>query len=184
MYSRGEYGGLHRCQRSISLCFYFISWEGRVSQMLVSKTNSKQVTEKRKKCQDRVVQSIIDIRDEYIKWPTEKERNQSAKQIEQEFLLTNCIGLMDGTLLPLGITPSCSDAAYCNGRKFPYSLTLCVINDDKHKIRAYFSGFSGSTQDNQVWRNMLQNQKAGDFLVHSSTPCMILLSNQVTNSYI
>ncbi|KAL7520303.1 hypothetical protein ACHAWX_005032 [Stephanocyclus meneghinianus] len=70
---------------------------------------------------------------------------------------------MDGTLLPLGIAPSCSDAADYSGRKFPYSLTVCVINDDKRKIRAYLSGFPGSTHDNRVWRNMIQNQKAGDF---------------------
>eukprot|EP00804_Cyclotella_cryptica_P018902 CCRYP_006432-RA/>CCRYP_006432-RA protein AED:0.22 eAED:0.22 QI:0/-1/0/1/-1/1/1/0/257 len=97
------------------------------------------------KCRDRVVQSLIDIRNEYIKWPTENERKQIAQRVEQEFLLPNCIGLMDGTLLPLGIAPSCSDAADYSGRKFPYSLTVCVINDDKRKIRAYLSGFPGST---------------------------------------
>ena len=34
------------------------------------------------KCRDRVVQSLIDIRDEYIKWPTENERKQIALWIE------------------------------------------------------------------------------------------------------
>ncbi len=104
------------------------------------------------KCRDRVVQSLIDIRDEYIKWPTENERKQIAQRIEREFLLPNCIGLMDGTLIPLGIAPSCSDAADYSGKKLTYSLTVCVINDDKRKIRAYLSGFPGSTHDNQVWR--------------------------------
>eukprot|EP00804_Cyclotella_cryptica_P005843 CCRYP_000136-RC/>CCRYP_000136-RC protein AED:0.24 eAED:0.23 QI:0/-1/0/1/-1/1/1/0/245 len=70
---------------------------------------------------------------------------------------------MDGTLLPLGIAPSCCDAVDYSGRKFPYSLTVCVINDDKRKIRAYLSGFPGFTHDNRVWRNMIQNQKAQDF---------------------
>ena len=71
------------------------------------------------KCRGRVVQSLIDIRDEYIKWPTENEWKQIAQRIEREFLLPNCIGLMDGTLLPLGIAPSCSNAADYSGTKFP-----------------------------------------------------------------
>ena len=33
---------------------------------------------------------------------------------------------MDGTLLRLGIAPSCSDAADYSGRKFLYSLTVCA----------------------------------------------------------
>jgi len=133
-----------------------------------------------KKCQDRVVQSLMDIRNENIKWLTENERKQIAQRTEREYLLPNCISLMDGTLLPLGSAPSCSDAAGYSGRKFPYSLTVCVINDDKRNIRAYLSDFPGSTHDNWVWRNMIQNQKAGDFLVHSSMSSVILLLNHVT----
>eukprot|EP00804_Cyclotella_cryptica_P017405 CCRYP_016634-RA/>CCRYP_016634-RA protein AED:0.35 eAED:0.35 QI:0/0/0/1/0/0/2/0/91 len=66
------------------------------------------------------------------------------------------------------------------GRKFPYFLMVCVNNDDKRKIHAYLSGFPGSTHDNRVWRNMIQNQKSSNFLVLSSTSCVILLLNQGT----
>ena len=46
-----------------------------------------------------------------------------------------------------------------------YSLTVLVINDDKRKIRAYLSGYPGSTHDNRLWRNMKQNQKSEDYFL-------------------
>ena len=65
---------------------------------------------------------------------------------------------MDGTLLPLALEPASDDAADYHGRKFPYSLTVLVINDDKRRIRAYLAGFPGSTHDNRLWRNMKQDK--------------------------
>jgi hypothetical protein len=58
----------------------------------------------------------------------------SAKKYEKSFHFPNCIGLMDGTLLPMALEPSSEDAADYHGRKFPYSLTVLVINDDKQRI--------------------------------------------------
>lgn len=108
----------------------------------------------------RVVQALGDLRKQYIKWPDESERKEIANCIEKQFLLPNCLGLMDGTLLPLGIAPISDDSADYHGHKFPYALTVLVINDDKRRIRAYLSGYPGSTHDNRLWRNMKQNQQA------------------------
>jgi hypothetical protein len=106
----------------------------------------------------RVVQALGDLRKQYIKWPDESERKEIANC--KQFLLPNCLGLMDGTLLPLGIAPISDDSADYHGHKFPYALTVLVINDDKRRIRAYLSGYPGSTHDNRLWRNMKQNQQA------------------------
>ena len=57
---------------------------------------------------------------------------------------------MDGTLLPLALEPASDNAADYHGRKFPYSLTVLVINDDKQRIRAYLTGFPGSTHDKRL----------------------------------
>jgi hypothetical protein len=79
--------------------------------------------------------------------------------------------MMDGTLLELGTTPHCDDKADYSGRKFRYSLTVNVINDDKRRIRAYLSGYPGTTHDNRVWRNMVEFQGSdvyfsqGEYLV-------------------
>jgi hypothetical protein len=69
----------------------------------------------------------------YITWPDENERKTIAKRIEKKFFLPNAVSLMDGTLLPLGIAPSCDDAADYHGRKYAYSLTVNVINDG-HRV--------------------------------------------------
>ena len=115
------------------------------------------------KARERVVKALNDLRHQYITWPDEEERKQIARRIEKEFHLPNCVGFMDGTLLPLGIAPSSDDAADYHGRKFQYSLTVLVINDDKRRIRAYLSGYPGSTHDNRLWRNMKQNQKSDQY---------------------
>jgi len=64
------------------------------------------------------VQSLINIREEFIKWLADNERKQIAQKIEWDFLLPNCIGLMDGTISPLEIAPCCNDAADYSGWKF------------------------------------------------------------------
>jgi hypothetical protein len=44
-----------------------------------------------------------------------------------------------------------------HGRKYAYSLTINVINDDHRRIHAYVAGFPGSTHDNRVWKHMKQH---------------------------
>jgi hypothetical protein len=111
----------------------------------------------------RVVKALNDLRDKYLFWPDNSERKAIAKRIEKKFFFPNCVSMMDGTLLPLAITPSCDDAADYNGRKFAYSLTVNVINDDKRRIRAYLAGFPGSTHDNRVWKHMQHYQRHGEY---------------------
>ena len=135
VFKRGARGPVQApVKHQLMLLLHFLGKEGESN---ASQRNQFKVSYgASEKCQDRVVQSLIDIREEFIKWASDNEIKQIALWIEQDFLLPNCIGLMDGTLVPLGIAPSCSDAADYSGRKFPYSLTVCVINDDKQKIRA------------------------------------------------
>ena len=70
---------------------------------------------------------------------------------------------MDGTLLPLAFDPLSDDAEVYHGRKFPYSLTVLVISDDKQRIRAYLAGYPGSTHDNRLWWKMKQNKYSDKF---------------------
>jgi hypothetical protein len=113
---------------------------------------------------DRCVVALNSLRSKYITWPDENERKTMAKMIEKKFFLPNVVSLMDGTLRPLGIAPSCGDAADYHGRKCAYSLTVNVINDDHRRIRAYLAGFPGSAHDNRVWKHMKQHQRSNQFL--------------------
>ncbi|KAL9183012.1 hypothetical protein ACHAXT_004799 [Thalassiosira profunda] len=115
------------------------------------------------KSRKRVVKALVSMRDQYIVWPDEQERKEIAARLEKAFTFPHCVGLMDGTLVELAITPQCDDSADYHGRKYGYSLTIGIINDDKRKIRARLSGFPGSTHDNRVWRNMDQYQQPEKF---------------------
>jgi hypothetical protein len=84
-------------------------------------TQRNQVKISNSRCQkhrDRCVIALNSLRDKYITWPDENERKQIARRIEKKFFLPNAVSLMDGTLLPLAIAPSCDDAADYHGRKF------------------------------------------------------------------
>ena len=42
------------------------------------------------------------------------------------------------------------DAPDFHGRKFPYSLSVMIVDDDKRFIRYYLLGFPGCAHDNRV----------------------------------
>jgi hypothetical protein len=102
------------------------------------------------------MKALTNFQEEYICWPDAYERKQIRRCIEAKYHIPSCVGMMDGTLLELGITPRCDDKADYSGRKFCYLLTVNVINDDKRKIRGYLAGYPGTTHDNRVWRNIIQ----------------------------
>ena len=60
---------------------------------------------------------------------------------------------MDGTLLGLAFCPNSDDCSNYHGRKFQYSLTELVINNDKREVIYYMSGFPVSAHNNRVWEN-------------------------------
>jgi hypothetical protein len=88
-----------------------------------------------------------------VHWPDVSERKEIAKRIFHEFHFLNCIAIADGTLFPLMFEPQGDDAPDYHGRKFQYSLTVMIVNDDERKIRHYFSGFPGCAHDNRVYNN-------------------------------
>jgi hypothetical protein len=103
---------------------------------------------------DRAVTAILDcLFESLIKWPDKEERELISDRIRAEFGLPNCVGIADGTLLPLAFRPSTDDYADYKGRKMLYTLTMLVVNDDRRKIRYFNAGWPGSTHDDRVFRN-------------------------------
>jgi hypothetical protein len=86
-----------------------------------------------------VVKAIIDcIYQKFVKWPDLEEQRIITERIRKDFGLPNCIGVADGTLLPLAFQPSMEDYADYQSRKILYTLTMLVVNDDQWHIR-YFN---------------------------------------------
>jgi hypothetical protein len=103
---------------------------------------------------DRVVKAILDcLFNNYVKWPDPEERRIISERIRAEFGLPNCIGIANGTLLPLAFRPSTEDYADYKGRKMLYTLTMLVVNDDQRRIQYFYAGWPGSTHDDRVFRN-------------------------------
>jgi hypothetical protein len=106
----------------------------------------------------RCIKAIRSLREQVIFWPDQEERMEIAKRIFLAYDFVNCIGVADGTLSPLTYEPQSEDAPDYHGRKFAYSLSIMIVNDDKKKIRHYFAGFPGSTHDNRVYNHTVLAQ--------------------------
>jgi hypothetical protein len=107
---------------------------------------------------NRVVKALNNVRAEFITWPDTEELKEIGERIEKKYHVPNFPIMMDGTLLRLAITPEYENSADYHGRKFTYSLTVNILNDDRRQIRAYLAGFPGSTHDNRDLKNMKQYQ--------------------------
>ena len=60
---------------------------------------------------------------------------------------------MDGTLNRLTFELQCQDASDYSGRKYGYSLSALVVNDNKPCITYFLAGWPGSTHGNCIFKN-------------------------------
>lgn len=95
-------------------------------------------------------------------WPDESERIQIANEIERTSHFPNCVGLMDGTLLPLEFCPKFYGETYFT-RKGNYAINMLIVCDAKGRITYYVVGWPGSVHDNRVWRNSDMRQNSGKY---------------------
>jgi hypothetical protein len=101
---------------------------------------------------NRCVTAIRSLRQHAITWPDEVERRIIARRIRKEYDWPNTVGIADGTLFPLTYEPQSEDAPDYSGRKFKYSLTVMIVNDDNRRVRYYYAGMPGSCHDARVYR--------------------------------
>ena len=100
----------------------------------------------------RVTKALINVRDEFIKWPSGEEKDKLKTRIKVNYGFQKCIGIIDGTLVILDKRPTLyGDSYFC--RKQCYAINVQVICDDKGKITYFYGGWPGSTHDNRAWRN-------------------------------
>ena len=112
---------------------------------------------------DRCVIAINDALWDQVSWPDEEERTVIAGRIKRDFKLPNCVGIADGTLIPLAFKPETDDAADYFSRKRTYALTMLVVNDDQRRIRYINVGWPGCTHDDRVFKNSVLSTQHGRF---------------------
>ena len=94
----------------------------------------------------RVAKALRNLRQDYAKWPDTRERKAIARQIEDLCNLPNCVGLIDGTLLPLACHPLLHGENL--SRKRFYAIVMLVVCDDQGCILYYHVGWPGLVHDN------------------------------------
>eukprot|EP00171_Calliarthron_tuberculosum_P006005 IDg6005t1 len=107
----------------------------------------------------RALTAVLSLEESSYYWPSADERRQISKEIQLQWYFPNCVGLMDGTLLPLENRPTmCGETYYT--RKGSYAIQMLIVCNHIGKILYYVVGWPGSVHDNQVWRNSKLKTKA------------------------
>ena len=74
----------------------------------------------------RALKTIISLQSRAIIWPDMNERTEIANRIQLEYGFPNCIGIIDGTLLPLEFKPTIHGETY-HSRKQNYAINMLVV---------------------------------------------------------
>jgi DDE superfamily endonuclease len=102
-------------------------------------------------CKDHALEALLTLEKHTYFWPNEAERQQISSRIKASYLFPNCVGIIDGTLLPLASRPLLHGENYLSRKRF-YALVMLVVCDDQKRILYYHVGWPGSVHDNRVWR--------------------------------
>jgi hypothetical protein len=89
----------------------------------------------------RVIQAILSLEEQYIKWPNQEERKIIGEQMELEGL-PFCVGFVDGVHVGLFEAPEDDPISYFNRKGF-YSMNVMLICDPKKNIISYHVGQPG-----------------------------------------
>jgi hypothetical protein len=96
-----------------------------------------------------VLDAVMYLSAKFIKWPDASERTDTGQRLgEKHFPL--CMGIVDGTILPLMVKPRRHDACDFFCRKKSYALSTLIFCDDRKKILHHYSGWPGSVHDNRI----------------------------------
>lgn len=101
---------------------------------------------------NRVIYAILTLEKKYIRWPSQEERGELKRRIGERSFFRDCIGFVDGTLIPLATAPRENPEKYWT-RKFFYAFNVMLVCDIDRRVIYYELGFSGSAHDQRVFRS-------------------------------
>ncbi|MGH3054888.1 MAG: transposase family protein, partial [Gaiellaceae bacterium] len=94
--------------------------------------------------------ALYALKDDVVYWPGEDERGEIARRICSKYVFKHCVGMVDGTLLPLEYKPSLDGEDYFT-RKGGYAINAMVTCDDYAQVCNILVGWPGSCHDNRVF---------------------------------
>lgn len=100
-----------------------------------------------------------------IHWPTLDERDELKRRIKSIHGLPDCLGYIDGSHINLEHAPTrpAKTAGSFHSRKERYGFNLVAVVDDHKRFRYIHWGFSASSSDQRVQRNMRLHTDPFDF---------------------
>ena len=113
-------------------------------------------------CRDSALVALKSLKSQTYFWPSSEERKRMSARIKARWMFPYCVGLIDGTLLPLSSRPLLFGENYMSRKKF-YAIVMLIVWDDIGRILYYNVGWPGSVHDNQVWRTCKMNVNSQDF---------------------
>lgn len=118
----------------------------------------------------RCIHAILELEGEFVKWPNAEERAANKEHIGRSSWFKDCIGFIDGTLVPLAYAPSKHKEDYYT-RKSIYALNSLIICDDRRMIMYAHHGWCGSAHDQRVLKsttNITSHFSEGEYIVADS----------------
>ncbi|GAU97734.1 hypothetical protein RvY_08980 [Ramazzottius varieornatus] len=91
-------------------------------------------------CTGRCIEGLLSSEGSEVTWPNKKERASIKARILGDSGFPDCVGMLDGTLIPLEHKPAKDGEDYWS-HKSRYGISAMVVCDDKRKIRYLCVGF-------------------------------------------
>ena len=66
----------------------------------------------------RATKALQSLFSKLVSWPDEAEREEIARRIHERFHFPNCLGLIDGTLLPMEFKPTLYGDVYLTRKRY------------------------------------------------------------------
>ncbi|POV95858.1 hypothetical protein PSTT_15986 [Puccinia striiformis] len=100
----------------------------------------------------RTIEAILSLEEQYVSWPDTQGRRAIASRVDEFTGFCNCVGFIDGTLLPLYDRPAIDPQDYYS-RKGYYCLNTLIVCDEEKRITYYLTGWPGCCHDTRLWEN-------------------------------
>lgn len=101
---------------------------------------------------ERAIRAVLNLRNHAFTWPDAAERKEISARMLEKYGFPNCVGIIDGTLLPLEFRPGQElDGEDWYTRKGTYAMHCLLVCDDLARVRNIHVGWPGSCHDNRIW---------------------------------
>lgn len=104
---------------------------------------------------ERFFTAILSLTEQWVYWPDDNEKEVIKAAIKKDSGFPNCIGFVDGSLIPLEFQPSWDRYQEFYTRKANYSIQTMCICDNKRRVRYIATGLFGSIHDSRVFNETM-----------------------------